>query len=120
MRSQHSARLPKTLNPPMECCWSISLNWTTMTPQKIRKPNSVTQQLRSDGKRLELVGSGMILDVLEKIARHECRAWDRPGLGRGGVGRAPTPGRLFCCDDMRPFVVGFGVNFVLAGREELR
>jgi hypothetical protein len=48
----------------------------------------------------------------------ECRAWE--GLRRCGLAGAPALGRLFCRNDVRPFVVGFRVSFVLAGREELR
>ena len=62
----------------------------------------------------------MILELLEEKARH-----GMPGLGRTKdkkvwVGRSPHTWRLFCRNDVRPFVVGLGVSFVLAGREELR
>ena len=48
----------------------------------------------------------------------ECRAWE--GLRRSGLAGAPTPGRLFCRNDVWPVVVCLDVSFVLAGREELR
>ncbi len=53
-------------------------------------------------------------------ARHEV-----PGLRRNKdkkvrLAGAPTPGRLFCRNDVRPFIVGLGVSFVLTDREELR
>jgi hypothetical protein len=61
----------------------------------------------------------MIMSFIEKKKPGmECRAWDGPRIRRCGL--APTPGRLFCRNDVPPFVVGLGVSFVLAGREELR
>ena len=45
-----STMLPKMLDHPMECCWSISSNWTTMTLQKIPNPVRYATALRSDGK----------------------------------------------------------------------
>jgi hypothetical protein len=48
----------------------------------------------------------------------ECRAWE--GLRRCGLAGAPAPGRLFCCNNVWPFVVGLSVSFVFACREELR
>jgi hypothetical protein len=63
----------------------------------------------------------MIMEFFEmKKPGTECRAWDGLGIGRCGLAGAPAPGRLFCRNDVRPFVVGLGVSFVLAGREELR
>jgi hypothetical protein len=50
----------------------------------------------------------------------ECRACDGIRIRRCRLPGAPTSGRLFCRNDVRPFVVGLGVSFVLAGREELR
>jgi hypothetical protein len=63
----------------------------------------------------------MFLEFLEKKKPGtECRAWDRLRIRRCGLAVAPAPGRLFCCNDVRPFVVGLSVSFVLGGREELR
>ena len=69
--------LPKMLSHLMECCWSISSNWTTMRLQRI--PNPV--QLRDYAeKRWHEIPASWIRDdsdVLERKARQRM-----PGLRR--------------------------------------
>ena len=52
-------------------------------------------------------------------ARHVMPGLRRTKERRVGLAGGPH-GRLFCCNDVWPFVVGLRVSFVLAGREELR
>jgi hypothetical protein len=92
-----------------------------MTPQRTPKP----VQLRNYAeKRWQEIPASWIRDDLggprKKKPGTECRAWDVLGMRRCGLTGAPAPDRLFCRNDVRPFVVGLAVSFVLAGREELR
>jgi hypothetical protein len=71
-----------------------------------------------------MIGANRIRDD-HGVARKEKARHGMPGLGRSKdkkvrAGRSPTSRRLFCRNNVRPFVVGLGVSFVLAGREELR
>jgi len=64
---------------------------------------------------------GTVMEFLEKKKPGtECRAWVGVRIRGCGLIGAAAPGRLFCRNDVRPFVVGLGVSFVLAGCEELR
>ncbi len=92
-----------------------------MTAQRI--PNPV--QLRNYAeKRWQEIPASRIRDdhgvARKKKPGTECRAWDGLRITRCGLAGAPTPGRLFCRNDVRPFVIGLSVSFVLAGRQELR
>ena len=92
-----------------------------MTPQKVPK---LAHFRNNPEKRWYEIRASRIGNGLEgprkKKPGTECRAWDGVRIRRCGLTGAPAPGRLFCRNDVRPFVVGLAVSFVLAGREELR
>ena len=92
-----------------------------MIAQRIPNPVQLRNSAEKRYKKIHASRSGAILELLEKKKPGtECRAWDGVRIRGCGLAGAPAPGRLFCRNDVRPFVVGFRVSFVLAGSEEIR